>query len=38
MKKILEVSKICKTYQAQNGEIEAIKDISFTINEAVRSM
>ena len=33
MKKILEVSKICKTYQAQNGEIEAIKDISFTINE-----
>lgn len=33
MKKILEASKICKTYQAQNGEIEAIKDISFTINE-----
>ena len=33
MKKILEVSKIYKTYQAQNGEIEAIKDISFTINE-----
>lgn len=33
MKKILEVKDICKTYQAQNGEIEALKDISFDINE-----
>ena len=29
MKKILEVKDICKTYQAQNGEIEALKDINF---------
>lgn len=33
MKKILEVKDICKTYQAQNGEIEALKDINFDINE-----
>lgn len=33
MKKILEVKDICKIYQAQNGEIEALKDISFDINE-----
>ena len=33
MKKILEVKDICKTYQAQNGEIEALKDISFDVNE-----
>ena len=33
MKKILEVKNICKTYQAQNGEIEALKDISFNVKE-----
>ena len=33
MKKILEVKDICKTYQAQNGEIEALKDISFDVKE-----
>ena len=33
MKKILEVKNICKTYQSQNGEIEALKNISFDINE-----
>ena len=33
MKKILEVKGISKTYQAQNGEIEALKDISFDIKE-----
>jgi NitT/TauT family transport system ATP-binding protein len=33
MKKILEVKNICKTYQAKNGEIEALKDISFEIEE-----
>lgn len=33
MKKILEVKNICKTYQSPNGEIEALKDISFDINE-----
>ena len=30
---ILEVKNICKTYQAKNGEIEALKDISFSVNE-----
>lgn len=33
MKKILEVKNICKTYQAQNGEIEALKNISFDVKE-----
>lgn len=33
MKKILEVKDICKTYQAQNGEIEALKDINFEVKE-----
>ena len=33
MKKVLEVKNICKTYQAQNGEIEALKDICFDVKE-----
>lgn len=33
MKKILEVKNICKTYQAENGETEALKNISFDISE-----
>ena len=33
MGKILEVKNICKTYQAQNGEIEALKNINFSVNE-----
>lgn len=33
MKKVLEVKNICKTYQAENGEIEALKNINFDINE-----
>ena len=33
MKKILEVKNICKTYQAKNGEIEALKNINFDIKE-----
>jgi len=33
MEKILEVNNICKTYQAQNGEIEALKDITFNVKE-----
>ncbi len=33
MKSILEVKDICKTYQAQNGEIEALKNISFDVKE-----
>lgn len=33
MKKILEVKNICKTYQAKNGEIEALRNISFDVKE-----
>lgn len=33
MKKILEVKNICKTYQAENGEIEALKNINFDVKE-----
>ena len=33
MKKILEAKNICKTYQAQNGEIEALRNISFDVKE-----
>ena len=36
MKNILEVKNICKTYQAKNGEIEALKDIiTTTKNEEI---
>ena len=31
MEKVLEVKNMCKTYQAQNGEIEALKNINFNI-------
>ena len=33
MKEVLKLSNISKTYQAKNGEIEAIKKISFSVNE-----
>ena len=33
MEKILEVKNICKTYQAENGEIEALKDINFSVKQ-----
>ncbi len=33
MKEVLKVSNITKTYQAKNGEIEALGGISFTANE-----
>ena len=33
MKELLKIDKISKKYQAKNGEIEALKDISFTVNE-----
>lgn len=33
MKKILEVKDVCKKYQAENGEIEALKGINFDIKE-----
>ena len=32
-KKVLSVKNVCKTYQAKNGEIEALKNISFSVNE-----
>ena len=32
-KEVLQIQGICKTYQAKNGEIEALKDISFNVNE-----
>ena len=33
MREILKLENICKTYQAKNGEIEALKNINFTVNE-----
>lgn len=33
MKEILKVKNVTKKYQAINGEVEALKDISFSINE-----
>ena len=33
MEKILEVKDICKNYQAKNGEIEALKNISFDVKK-----
>ena len=33
MKEVLKVKNVSKTYQALNGEVEAIKDITFDINE-----
>ncbi len=32
-KKILEVKDVYKTYQAKNGEIEALKDVNFNVKE-----
>jgi NitT/TauT family transport system ATP-binding protein len=33
MKEVLKVKNVSKKYQAKNGEVEALKNISFTINE-----
>ena len=33
MNNILEVKNICKTYQSKNGEIKALKNISFAIKQ-----
>ena len=33
MKELLKIEKISKKYQAKNGEIEALKDVSFTVDE-----
>ena len=32
-KKVLEVKNICKTYQAKNGEIEALKNVNFDVKQ-----
>jgi NitT/TauT family transport system ATP-binding protein len=33
MKEVLKVKNVSKKYQAENGEVEALKNISFSINE-----
>lgn len=33
MENVLEIKNICKTYQAKNGEVEALKNISFNVEE-----
>ena len=33
MKEVLKVKHISKKYQAENGEVEALKDVSFSIKE-----
>ena len=33
MKEVLKVKNITKKYQAENGEVEALRDISFSIKE-----
>ena len=33
MKEVLKIEKISKTYQAKNGEVEALKDINFSVGE-----
>lgn len=33
MKEVLKVKNISKIYQAENGEVEAVKDVSFSVEE-----
>ena len=33
MENVLEIKNICKIYQAKNGEVEALKNISFNVEE-----
>lgn len=33
MEEVLKVKNISKKYQAKNGEIEALKDINFSVNK-----
>ena len=33
MREVLKLENISKTYQAKNGEIEALKDINFSVKE-----
>ena len=37
MKKVLEVKNISKKYQALNGEVEALHNVCFSINEIGRA-
>ena len=32
MEEVLKIDNVSKIYQAKNGEIEALKDINFTVN------
>ena len=33
MREVLKLENINKTYQAKNGETEAVRDVNFSINE-----
>ena len=33
MRELLKIKNVSKIYQAKNGEIEAIKDISFSVEQ-----
>ena len=33
MNEVLRIEGISKRYQAKNGEVEALKDVNFTVNE-----
>lgn len=33
MREVLKLENINKTYQAKNGEIEALKNVKFSVNE-----
>lgn len=33
MKEVLEIKNVAKTYQAKNGELEAIRDVSFSVKD-----
>jgi len=33
MKEVLKLENICKTYQAKNGETEAVRNVNFSVNE-----
>ena len=33
MREVLKLENICKTYQAKNGETEAVRDVNFSVNE-----
>lgn len=33
MKEVLKIENVSKKYQAKNGELEAIKDVSFSVKD-----